>query len=581
MKQVSDTLHLIRRGDGWTYFRRVPLHLVPVLGRQFIKKSLGTSDRATAKKLRTLEDVRADALFAEAEKGTLPKDGAGNVGLDAVSIGDITDHVRRYVESEDQRAVQRLAAEPIIDEEDRKNRQQDAGEVSAILRSPEDIRRHEMIYAASQRIAGDAGVSVEAIGVQVAEIIRRGLLEVTMRREDRYQDDFSGRHHDQLFAPRAQDGKAIVMLAVLADQYLAKVRAEHKANGVSERTTTKVGVVLDYLLEAVGPKIPVSAIDYDMVQKLRGTIAKTPANRAKVYPKLSLAKAIERAEKDGKPPMEHLTQATYTSEFKKLMQYAVDKKLLPSNPAHDLKPLAKDPVPRNKKRLPLTPDQIKGFFTGGFYRSCAPGAEKPYHKPDRAWRYWLPLLMLFSGARPNELCQLFVDDVRQSEKGTWYFNLANEVEDQSHKTEASKRRVPIHSELIKLGFLAFVDQRRKTVSKFRPRLFYELKPATDKLTDFSWYPSKRFNEAFLPAEITLIPRKQALYSIRHSVRDALRRVKASEEALYAIGGWTPSGGVPVGWDYGDIHDPDHWKDEVEAIAFSDLDLSFLYPPSGG
>jgi len=578
MKQVSDTLHLIRRGDGWTYFRRVPLHLVPVLGRQFIKKSLDTSDRATAKKLRTLEDVRVDALFAEAEKGTLPKDDAGNVGLMSVSVGDIVDHVRRYVEKMDKRAADRLLAdEPIIDEEDRKNRQQDVGEEIDILRNPQDIRQSEMVYAASQRIAGDAGVTVETIGTRIAEVIRRGLLEVAMRREDRYQDDFSGRHHDQLFEPRQQGKKPVVTLAVLAAQYLAKVREEHKANGVSGRTTTKSEVNVAYLLEAVGPDTPVSTIDYDTVQKLRSMIARTPSNRMKAYPKASLTEAIERAEKDGRPPMEHLTQATYTAEFKKLMQYAVDKKLLASNPAHDLKPLAKDPVPRNKKRQPLTPDQIKAFFHGGFYQSCAPGAVKPYHKPDWAWRFWLPLLMLFSGARPNELCQLFVGDVRQSENGTWYFNLANEGEDQSDKTEASKRRVPVHSELIRLGFLAFVEQRSKTVSKFGPRLFHELKPTVDNPTDYARYPGKRFNEVFLPKEIALIPRKQALYSIRHSVRDALRRAKAGDEACYAIGGWTPAGGVPVGWDYGDIHDPDHWRDEVEKIAFPGLDLSFLYP----
>ncbi|WFE76124.1 hypothetical protein P8S53_06910 [Roseinatronobacter sp. S2] len=41
--------------------------LVPIIGKEFIKHSLNTKDKAQAKKLRPLEDMRADALFAAAE----------------------------------------------------------------------------------------------------------------------------------------------------------------------------------------------------------------------------------------------------------------------------------------------------------------------------------------------------------------------------------------------------------------------------------------------------------------------------------------------------------------------------------
>jgi hypothetical protein len=68
MKDVAETLHLQKRGGVWHYYRRTPLHLVPVIGKQFFKKSLKTSDLTQARKLRTVEDLKVDALLSAAEQ---------------------------------------------------------------------------------------------------------------------------------------------------------------------------------------------------------------------------------------------------------------------------------------------------------------------------------------------------------------------------------------------------------------------------------------------------------------------------------------------------------------------------------
>ena len=80
--------------------------------------------------------------------------------------------------------------------------------------------------------------------------------------------------------------------------------------------------------------------------------------------------------------------------------------------------------------------------------------------------------------------------------------------------------------LVRLGFLDFVEQRRKQMAKNGPRLFYEIKP--NKYGNMAAYPARRFCEAFLPEEIELEER-QSFYSIRHSVRDALRRAQVPPE----------------------------------------------------
>ena len=70
------------------------------------------------------------------------------------------------------------------------------------------------------------------------------------------------------------------------------------------------------------------------------------------------------------------------------------------------------------------------------------------------------LCLLLSGARREEIAQLAIADI-QHEGDIHYFDITNEGESQSLKNEGSKRRVPIHSELVRLGFLAYVQKQRR------------------------------------------------------------------------------------------------------------------------
>ncbi len=67
MKDVSKKQYLTKRGEVWHYHRRVPISLVPAIGKAFIKKSLGVSDLKSAQRLRNILNVEIDAEFASAE----------------------------------------------------------------------------------------------------------------------------------------------------------------------------------------------------------------------------------------------------------------------------------------------------------------------------------------------------------------------------------------------------------------------------------------------------------------------------------------------------------------------------------
>ena len=103
---------------------------------------------------------------------------------------------------------------------------------------------------------------------------------------------------------------------------------------------------------------------------------------------------------------------------------------------------------------------------------------------------WGGLLGLFTGARLNEIAQLEVGDVSQ-EDGIWFLDITDDGENKKRvKANASRRRVPIHSELIRLGFPDWVATKAK-----QPRLFMSF--SYDQKDGYGRNLGRWFNGPFL------------------------------------------------------------------------------------
>ncbi|WP_394250652.1 tyrosine-type recombinase/integrase [Vibrio profundi] len=72
------------------------------------------------------------------------------------------------------------------------------------------------------------------------------------------------------------------------------------------------------------------------------------------------------------------------------------------------------------------------------------------------YQYWLPILGVFTGARLNELCQLYRNDV-YVEKGIWVIRIDERFSGQKLKNTFSRRVIPLHKEILRLGFLEYID----------------------------------------------------------------------------------------------------------------------------
>ncbi len=93
-------------------------------------------------------------------------------------------------------------------------------------------------------------------------------------------------------------------------------------------------------------------------------------------------------------------------------------------------------------------------------------------RSDELHKFWLPHLGLFTGARVNELCQINpqVDILKDESSGVWYLNITERSEAAENvtkrvKTKSSRRKVPLHSRLIEMGFLDYVDDLKKLGKK--------------------------------------------------------------------------------------------------------------------
>lgn len=92
--------------------------------------------------------------------------------------------------------------------------------------------------------------------------------------------------------------------------------------------------------------------------------------------------------------------------------------------------------------------------------------------------YWVPLLLYYTGARREEICKLRPDDFRELD-GIPYIQI-DETETGRVKNDGSVRAIPLHSELIRLGLIKFVEECRR---RGRDVLFPELRP-TNKVQKY-------------------------------------------------------------------------------------------------
>jgi integrase len=222
-------------------------------------------------------------------------------------------------------------------------------------------------------------------------------------------------------------------------------------------------------------------------------------------------------------------------KLRALFSVAERRGLIQQNPAANLS--LKDPVRAKDKRQPFDPDALVRIFSSRIYTA----GHRPKAGAGEA-AHWLPLLALFTGARLEELGQLHPDDICQehyeNEDGrkvaVWVLRITEEGEGQGLKNAGSTRRVPLHSELIRLGLIKFVEARRG-----RSRIFYELQEDARHRETGRW--SKWFGRWLRGKDCKVDDKRMVFHSFRHGFKDLCREVGIDEPVNDALTGHTGNG----------------------------------------
>ncbi|MEE1890479.1 DUF6538 domain-containing protein [Pseudomonas carassii] len=143
-----------------------------------------------------------------------------------------------------------------------------------------------------------------------------------------------------------------------------------------------------------------------------------------------------------------------------LHKFAYLKELTTVDPAKTDRPkLIRKKAPDANKKNSFSTDDLNAIFSGYLY--CGTEIDGVDH--IYPYQFWAPLLGLFTGARLNEICQLDTTDVQfDKESQLWTISLTEDTNDsslpKSLKNQPSWRVLPIHNELIRIGFIDFVKE---------------------------------------------------------------------------------------------------------------------------
>jgi integrase len=201
--------------------------------------------------------------------------------------------------------------------------------------------------------------------------------------------------------------------------------------------------------------------------------------------------------------------------------------------------------PLNPKRMPWTPDQLNALFSLPIYTGG--GGKLKRLQPSRmpnVWHdgaYWVPLLCAYSGAARGELCGLEITDVVLDCRVPHIWIKENMTRSKDGETPAGLkaaaryRHVPIHPELLRLGFADYVKAIVKGRHKQLFPEFYTIKTGGgERFYRRAWIYMADAVDAVTPLFRTSRGKRADFHSIRTYSESILSAVYANQAAIDRI-----------------------------------------------
>lgn len=271
---------------------------------------------------------------------------------------------------------------------------------------------------------------------------------------------------------------------------------------------------LNYLTDWLGEDFPITKLDDAKAREAKELLIQTPAqrNKSNLTSKRPLLEQIAIAKEHDLKLISGVSVNKYIGYFGSLFSWARNNRYITANPFDGI--FVKVDKKKDRRRGMFSKDEVKKIINGL-------GDGTPNKLIKNKSNYWGALIAVYTGARRNEIAALLPDDVKKDDaSGLWYFDITDDEEQGKElKSSAAKRIVPVHSRLIELGFMDFVEESRAMKDEIKhddgrePRLLYDL-----TFTDHEKWGrnlGRWFNEKYLAA-LGLKTDKKTMHSLRHS-----------------------------------------------------------------
>jgi len=280
---------------------------------------------------------------------------------------------------------------------------------------------------------------------------------------------------------------------------------ESKRELVSQKTLEMAYNKCFTVLTLLGKK-EIKEIRRMEAEDVRASLSQYPVNakKFKEFDGLKGKQLIKANKKHQKATLSTESVKDYIQKCSSFFEWCVQMELTDINPFKGMKfrKTRKD----SEAKHAYSKENLKKLFNTEIHTQ-----KKYLHKHY----YWLPILGSLTGARLNELCQLYKKDIYQID-GVWVLQIDDRFAGQKLKNNFSRRIIPIHGKIIELGFIDYINSVQSE------RIFPELKEARD---GFGTAASKWFGRFKTKLGFE---RGFDFHSFRHTVANQLKQQSVSQ-----------------------------------------------------
>ncbi len=372
-------------------------------------------------------------------------------------------------------------------------------------------------------------------------------------------------------ALRVQNESESVTLKLAIEKYLSENKREW-----SDKHYLSQKAKLDHFMAFMGEgsvsemvkTLGLGQVSPHDVRGYKELLQTTPSNALQKYPDLTVIEVVDAARQASDPLLGTTSINNYIQCVSTLYSWAAAE--LDYQGKNHFKGRAKriSGKSRRDERHPFSKEQLATFFSSPLYTGCQ-SFSRCHKKGAKLFKdsakYWVPLIGFYTGMRLQEILQLYVADIYQSD-GHWVLDLNEAHKDKKLKTDQSKRVIPIHNDLVSIGLIAFKERQEE---KGSDRLFPGAVLSGDGTYSSTF--SKWFSRYL--ANIGIKTDKTSFHSFRHNMKDFFRAAGISDElSEHYLGRLTGK----TGEAYGSGHTVENVAKALTKIKVSDyLDANIL------